>query len=183
MKEKNNEIVKVNKRITEFDTINPADLDAYNGLDPKGKYNTLLKKGEYKNSEYLKKVKKNEFLINFPKLNYNITRTCKAVGISYDTFKIWQVDDEKFKNHLDYFKENLIDLAENVLIDKLKDNDIQAAMFVLKTLGKKRGWGGVNDTNNLTLNIDNKKIDIKVIAPNNYIEEDNTEEQNVIEID
>lgn len=92
-----------------------------------------------------KQVNQENFFANFEKFNFNINKTCAEIGISRDTYYYWFQTDADFKIKLDEYKNRYIDQAQSVLFDVLMHSKsdmlrLDAAKFVLKTLGKDRGY-------------------------------------------
>lgn len=85
-----------------------------------------------------------------------IPATCEKVGITRKTYHQWYNKDEKFRDDVETINDNLLDMAQNVIKKSLEDGSLQAAMFVVKMRGKKRGWSeGIDITSN------GEKINIK----------------------
>lgn len=84
---------------------------------------------------------KKAFLEAYQSTYGNITKSCKAVDISRQTFYNWK-EDEDFLSKLNEIEpeEEFLDLVEDKLIDKVKSGDITALIFIAKTKGKKRGY-------------------------------------------
>lgn len=72
----------------------------------------------------------------------NVRASCKAAGVSRQTFYNWKRDDASFAAALEAIDpvNELLDLAEKQLIAKLQDGDLKAVTFVLETKGAARGW-------------------------------------------
>jgi transposase-like protein len=70
----------------------------------------------------------------------NISEACVKAGIGRTTYYLWLEQSEQFKQAADEVKESLIDLAENKLIEKIKEGDVKSIIFFLKTKGKSRGY-------------------------------------------
>ena len=60
-------------------------------------------------------------------------------GISRETYEEWS-DNIFFKDKLKLVKETSIDFVENKLMNEIKDGNISAITFYLKTIGKDRGY-------------------------------------------
>jgi len=100
--------------------------------------------------------KKALFLETYPKKNYNISKTCNAIGISRRTFYLWIEDDNQFEIDVEDLQEADLDDSEETLrvlrkgIPKFDKNgnfdgwlmrpDTASVIFHLKTKGKKRGY-------------------------------------------
>lgn len=85
---------------------------------------------------------KKAFIEAWPKTFGNVTDTCSAVNISRTTYYTWIKEDNEFKSAIENInaEEMLLDLVENKLIKKVKEDDITALIFIAKTKGKKRGY-------------------------------------------
>jgi len=101
--------------------------------------------------------KKELFLKVFEKNAGNVSATCKGIGIVRETFYQWCEKDEEFKKKVEEVREGLIDYAESMLLKKIKNEDLGAIIFFLKTQGKKRGYS--EKQNEINVNVDSKKID------------------------
>ena len=66
---------------------------------------------------------------------------------------------------LDDFREELVDIAENKLLESIQKGDITAIIYTLKTLGRYRGY-----TEKLEM-VQNSpfQIEVKIIEPNKKI--------------
>lgn len=85
---------------------------------------------------------KKAFLDAFAKTFGNITQSCKAAGISRQTFYNWKETDPDFVIELKNVEpeEILLDFVENKLIQKINEGDTASLIFMAKTKGKKRGY-------------------------------------------
>lgn len=70
----------------------------------------------------------------------NVSEVCKQMNISRQTFYNYYNNDLEFKAQIDDIKNIALDFVESKLIGKIKDGDIVAILFYLKTQGKKRGY-------------------------------------------
>ena len=85
--------------------------------------------------------KKKAFLEAYEKTLCNITAACKASGVSRQTFYNWRADDPDFASELSDLNEATLDIAESVLKEiMVKQKNITAVIFFLKTKGKERGY-------------------------------------------
>lgn len=84
-----------------------------------------------------------------------IKPACKSIGISRRTYHTWVKDDEEFKAQAEEKGEELIDLGESTLAEKVKEGDITATIFLLKTKGKGRGYG-----EHQTIDLQNESINV-----------------------
>jgi len=101
--------------------------------------------------------KKELFLKIFEKNAGNVSATCRGVNITRRLFYQWCEKDEEFKKKVEEVREGLIDYAESMLLKKIKNEDLGAIIFFLKTQGKKRGYS--EKQNEVNVNIDSKKIE------------------------
>ena len=70
----------------------------------------------------------------------NITASCKAVGVSRDTYYYHYNSDEDFKKACDDCENIAIDFVETQLHKQIKDGVPSSTIFYLKTKAKKRGY-------------------------------------------
>ena len=70
----------------------------------------------------------------------NVSKTCDILGINRSTFYEYYNNDIDFKGKVDDIKNIALDFVEDKLIGKIKEGDIVAILFYLKTQGKKRGY-------------------------------------------
>lgn len=84
--------------------------------------------------------KKMDFLEAFSNKANNVSLTCKSIGIRRSTFYKWLKEDEEFKEDILEMDEGDIDMAESALKRQIKDGNITAIIFYLKTKGKSRGY-------------------------------------------
>lgn len=76
----------------------------------------------------------------FEKKGANVTVTCKALGISRDTFYRYADQYPRLKQGIKEVKEGLIDFAESKLTEQISNGNITAIIFFLKTIGRDRGY-------------------------------------------
>lgn len=70
----------------------------------------------------------------------NVSSACRAVKINRSTYYGWMEKDIKFSEAVEDIKESMIDLAESKLMELVKEKNITAIIFFLKTRGKDRGY-------------------------------------------
>jgi len=68
----------------------------------------------------------------------NISVAARHLGVSRQTFYDWLEKDENLRTELEHAREQLCDLAENVLIQHLEQGSLKAAVFVLKHIGRRK---------------------------------------------
>ena len=78
----------------------------------------------------------------------NISNACKAAGVSRQTYYDWVKDDPEFAQAVESVKELSLDTAESVLKQLIvKDKNVTAVIFYLKTKGRERGYGDQAEIN------------------------------------
>lgn len=70
----------------------------------------------------------------------NVTSACKLTGISRMQYYNWMNTDAAFRKQVEEIEHVSLDFAESKLMSKIKDGNIQAIIFFLKTRGKSRGY-------------------------------------------
>ena len=86
------------------------------------------------------KLNKDKFLIAFEKSGGNISVACKKCGIARSTYYETKKQDENFNQAISDARETVIDSVENALMTNIKNGNITAIIFFLKTRGKRRGY-------------------------------------------
>jgi len=69
-----------------------------------------------------------------------ITATCKDLKIDRDTYYKWERKHPDLKQLHGELHENLIDVAETRLFEKIENGDTTCIIFFLKTRGRARGY-------------------------------------------
>ena len=69
-----------------------------------------------------------------------VTSACKVVGVARSTFYEWYNDDLEFRNKVDSIGDIALDFAESQLHKQIKEGNVTATIFYLKTKGTKRGY-------------------------------------------
>lgn len=69
-----------------------------------------------------------------------VTPAAKKAGISRDTHYAWMKADEQYRTAVDDLQNVVLDFAEHHLLNRIKAGSDVATIFILKTLGKKRGY-------------------------------------------
>lgn len=70
----------------------------------------------------------------------NISSACKSVGIDRQTHYNWLDKFDKYKNAVREIEESVVDFVETSLMKSIKDGNVTAQIFYLKTKGKSRGY-------------------------------------------
>lgn len=104
--------------------------------------------------------RKKVFLEYLEKSFGNYTVACKGSGISANTIQKWKRDDNSFKILCDKVCEDGVDtrveIAEQKLLEAVVRGDKWAVAFILKTLGKKKGYTEKTETEHTLINNDIK---------------------------
>jgi len=94
----------------------------------------------------------------------NVAGACRAMKINRRTYYNWIDKDEVFKAAVDDITESLIDDAESQLQKLIKDGNVVAILFYLKTRAKARGYIERSETD-ITSKGDKINININVDEP------------------
>lgn len=70
----------------------------------------------------------------------NKSATAMALGVSRNTLDHWREKDPKLNELMTDVEEALLDFSESKLLEQIKDGNMTAVIFHLKTKGKKRGY-------------------------------------------
>jgi hypothetical protein len=69
-----------------------------------------------------------------------ISTACQKLRMSRQLYYNWYNSDPEFKAACEEASEEVLDLGESVLHQLVKEKNVVATIFLLKTLGKKRGY-------------------------------------------
>lgn len=69
-----------------------------------------------------------------------VSTACLKLKVSRPTYYQWCKDDPEFNAICDAIDEDVLDLGESVLHQLVKEKNVVATIFLLKTRGKKRGY-------------------------------------------
>ena len=69
-----------------------------------------------------------------------VTTACKSVGIARQTHYTRMQDDPNYRQSVEELKNMSIDFAETQLFNQMKNGNVTAVIFYLKTQGKNRGY-------------------------------------------
>lgn len=81
----------------------------------------------------------NRFLKALKETLGNITGACLKIHISRQTYYNW-MNNSEFAQAVEDTNESNIDYAESKLLSLIRDGNVTAIIFYLKTKGKKRGY-------------------------------------------
>ena len=85
-------------------------------------------------------LKKETFLATLLNSDGNISKACGQTNISRTTIYDWIKKDEGFKDKVSYVSEELLDMAEDQLLTMIRNGNLTATIFYLKTKGQARGY-------------------------------------------
>ena len=115
-------------------------------------------------SEHLKK----EQLLKALEKSLGIVSTaCESIGISRTTYYKYYNEDKDFKRSVDSIGDIALDCAESQLFELIKEKNITAIIFYLKTKGKKRGYIEKQEVNHNSNNI----TGIRLISDRGVVED------------
>ena len=69
-----------------------------------------------------------------------VSTACVSIGISRTTYYKYYNEDKEFKQSVDSIGDIALDCAESQLFELIKEKNVTAIIFYLKTKGKKRGY-------------------------------------------
>jgi transposase-like protein len=105
-----------------------------------------------------KRLQQRNFAGCYAKTGFNVSKTCRIIGITRSTFLRWLKTDERFEEMIEAAKEERTDLAESILLANMQDNNKfvsnAATIFYLKTQGKKKGW---SEKQEIDINVNQKR--------------------------
>ena len=85
-------------------------------------------------------LKKETILAALLSSDGNISKACGQTNISRTTIYDWIKKDEGFKDKVSYVSEELLDMAEDQLLTMIRNGNLTATIFYLKTKGQARGY-------------------------------------------
>ena len=93
------------------------------------------------------------------KSNGYISHAAKILGVSHSAVSKRIRKSEKLQEILEEKRNEMIEFAENKLFELVKEGNITAIIFTLKTLGKDRGW-----TERQEIEAKNASVQIKILG-------------------
>lgn len=87
-----------------------------------------------------KKPSKKNFIQQIEGSGGLILPLAQAYGVTRKTIYDWINKNPEYKRAMEEARENLLDIAESKLLNKVTAGDQRACEFVLRTLGKDRGY-------------------------------------------
>ena len=85
-------------------------------------------------------LKKETFLAALLNSDGNISKACGQTNISRTTIYDWIKKDDGFKDKVSYVSEELLDMVEDQLLKQIRNGNLTATIFYLKTKGQARGY-------------------------------------------
>lgn len=85
-------------------------------------------------------AKKKQFPIALKDCLGIVSAACARVDIARNTYYNWRKADPAFAAECDEIDELVLDLGESTLHELVKEKNVVATIFLLKTKGKKRGY-------------------------------------------
>tara|TARA_R100001594_G_scaffold141581_1_gene187711 strand:- start:3057 stop:3425 length:369 start_codon:yes stop_codon:yes gene_type:complete len=83
--------------------------------------------------------KKRKFVKQLTENLGNVSKTCEQLKVGRRTYYNW-LEDEEFEEAVRDAEESLLDESEFQLMDAIKNGNLTAIIFHLKTKGRKRGY-------------------------------------------
>ena len=92
------------------------------------------------NTSNTRAVKKETFIAALLNTDGNISKACGQTNISRTTIYDWIKKDDSFQEKVINVSEELLDMAEDQLLKQIRDGNLTATIFYLKTKGQARGY-------------------------------------------
>jgi hypothetical protein len=70
----------------------------------------------------------------------NVKQACDKMQVARQTHYNWLENDEYYRQRVEEIKEMRLDFAESELMKLIKEGNVAATIFFLKTQGKRRGY-------------------------------------------
>jgi|TARA_R110000744_G_C19363120_1_gene561602 hypothetical protein len=83
---------------------------------------------------------KENFLQAYKESAGNIAHACKSANINRQTYYNYLEKFDTFKKECHNIKEENIDFAESILMGEIRNKNMTATIFFLKTIGRNRGY-------------------------------------------
>ena len=114
-------------------------------------------------------LKKESLLTALEKSLGIVSTACDSVGISRTTYYKYYNENKEFKHSVDSISDIALDCAESQLFELIKEKNVTAIIFYLKTKGKKRGYIEKQEVNHSSNNI----TGIRLISDGETVEDKN----------
>jgi hypothetical protein len=90
--------------------------------------------------------------------NFNRADACNATGVNRSTLWRWIKEDKAFSEAVWEIEESVIDVAESKLMELVREGNLQAIKFLLRSKARERGYG---DRLEIAQTVKNETIDVK----------------------
>jgi hypothetical protein len=104
-----------------------------------------------------RKIRKERFLKNYKK-TFDKSKAAASIKAHRSTILRWRRTDSNFRQAIDDIEESWLDMAESELLKQVKNGNLKAIQFLLKSKGKSRGYA---PTLSIEQNIKKESIDVK----------------------
>lgn len=92
------------------------------------------------NTSNKRTIKKETFLAALFNSDGNISKACGMTNISRTTIYDWINKDDTFQEKVNSVGEELLDMVEDQLLKQIREGNLTATIFYLKTKGQSRGY-------------------------------------------
>ena len=96
-----------------------------------------------------------------------VSTACEIAGIGRTTYYSYYNSDDRFAKEVDEISNIALDFAESKLFDLIRDKNITAIIFYLKTKGKKRGY--VERSEFEKIDKENMNLVVEFVWPNKVL--------------
>lgn len=103
---------------------------------------------------------KKKFLKRLEEKDCDVNRTCESMCISVRTYYWVRKKDLVFKELCELTRKKLVYTAESMLMEKVREGNLDAIKFFLRCKGKDEGWIEKED-NRIEIKTDDFQLDIK----------------------
>ena len=92
------------------------------------------------------------------KKSFNRAEACKSTGVNRSTVWRWMKEDKAFSEAVWEIEEGVLDAAESKLVELVREGNLQAIKFLLRTKARERGYG---DRLEIAQTLKRETIDVK----------------------
>ena len=85
-------------------------------------------------------------LYTLQRCGFNVSTAAETMCINRSTHQSWIMSNPFYAEAWQNMREKIVDAAETIVYKKLNDGDYETARYVLRTLGKERGWSETRGT-------------------------------------
>ena len=90
----------------------------------------------------MKKPNDSNIIEAITKSRGNLSQAAKFLGVSRMTLYDWMRKDETLREELIHAREQLCDMAEDVIVKHLEEGNLKAAVFVMTHIGRQKNLVG-----------------------------------------